>query len=79
MEIVHRLQWSIGICTCISSGIGIITCRGTGTCTSAGIGAQDVDYCLTTDGSVRFRNKIYVLDKNELKKVILRDFHVKLY
>jgi len=64
---MHRLQQSAGTCTCI----------GTGTC--AGIGAQDVDYCLTTDGLFRFRDKIYVTNNNELKKVILREFHAKPY
>jgi len=38
-----------------------------------------VDYCLTTDGLVRFRNKIYVLENSDIKKVILREFHVKTY
>jgi len=38
-----------------------------------------VDYHLTTDGMVIFRNRIYVLDDSELKKFILREFHVKLY
>jgi len=36
-----------------------------------------VDYCLTTDGLVRFRDKIYVLNDNELKKTIFREFHAK--
>ena len=31
------------------------------------------------DGLVRFRDRIYVLDNNELKKVILREFHAKPY
>lgn len=34
-------------------------------------GGQDVDYHLTIDGLIRFRDKIYVLDNNELKKTIL--------
>ena len=38
-----------------------------------------MDYCLTSDGLVRFRDKIYVLDSSELKKVSLREFHVKPY
>jgi len=38
-----------------------------------------VDYCLTTDRLVRFRYRIYVSDSSELKKVILKDFHVKPY
>ena len=38
-----------------------------------------MDYCLTADGLIRFRDNIYVLDSSELKKVILREFHVKPY
>jgi len=38
-----------------------------------------MDYCLTTDGLVRFQDKIYVQDSSELNKVILREFHVKPY
>ena len=38
-----------------------------------------MEYCLTTDGLVRFREKIYVPDNSELKKVILREFHAKPY
>jgi len=38
-----------------------------------------VDYCLTTYALIRFRDKIYVSDNSELKKVILREFHVKPY
>jgi len=38
-----------------------------------------MDYCLTVDGLVRFRETIYVPDKNELKKVILMESHVKPY
>ena len=30
-----------------------------------------------TDGLIRFRDIIYVLDNNDLKKVILREFHEK--
>ena len=44
MEIVHRLQQSTGIGTFIGSAIGA--------------GAQDVDYCLTADGLVRFMDRI---------------------
>lgn len=44
-----------------------------------GTSVQDVDYHLTTDGLVRFRDKIYVSDNSELKKLILLEFHVKLY
>ena len=38
-----------------------------------------MDYRLTSDGLVRFRDMIYVADNSELKKVILREFHVKQY
>jgi len=38
-----------------------------------------VDYCLTTDGLVRLKDRIYVLDRSEIKKVILREFHAKPY
>ncbi len=31
------------------------------------------------DGMTRFRNNIYVPDNSELKNIILREFHVKLY
>lgn len=67
MDIVHMLQQSIGI------GIG----SGTGSGKDAS--AKDVGYCLTKDGLVIFKGKIYVLDNNKLKKVILREFHVKPY
>lgn len=38
-----------------------------------------MDYYLTSDGLVRFSDMIYVLDNSEIKKVILREFHVKPY
>jgi len=38
-----------------------------------------MDYCLTKKGLVRFRDRIYVPDSSDLKKVILREFHVKTY
>ena len=38
-----------------------------------------MDYRLTIDGLIRFIDKIYVSDNSELKKVILREFHVKPY
>lgn len=65
MEIMHRLQQSIGT----STGIGV----------GANTGDQDAYYHLTTDGLVRFRDQIYVLNCSELKKLILREFHVKPY
>ena len=42
-------------------------------------GDLDVDYHLTMDGLVIFRERIYVLDNNELKNLILREFHVNPY
>lgn len=36
-----------------------------------------MDYCLIVEGLVRFRDRIYVSNSSELKKVILREFHVK--
>lgn len=41
--------------------------------------AQDLDHCLTIDGLDRFRDKIDVPNNSELKKVILRQFHMKPY
>lgn len=38
-----------------------------------------MDYRLTSEGLVRFRDKIYVPDSSELKKVILWEFHAKPY
>lgn len=38
-----------------------------------------MDYCLTVDGLVIFRDGIYVSDSSELKKVILRDFNANPY
>ena len=67
MEIMHRLQQSIGI------GIG----TGVGTCTC--IGDWDANYHLMIDGLVRFQDMIYVSDCSELKKLILREFHVNPY
>jgi len=31
------------------------------------------------DGLVRFRNMMYVSDNSELKRLILREFHIKRY
>ena len=77
MDILHRLQQSTGIGTCTGdgTGIGIGTSDGRGTSESG----QDVDYCLTGDVLVRFRDRIYVRDNNELKKMTLREFHAKPY
>lgn len=83
MDIVHKLQKSTGtgtgsgtcIGTCIGSGIG----TGIGMGTGIGESAQGTNYWLTTYGLVRFPDNIYVPDNNELKNVILRDFHEKTY
>ena len=40
---------------------------------------RDEEYHLITYCVVRFRNKIYVSNNSELRKIILREFHVKLY
>jgi len=40
--------------------------------TGIGTSDQDVDYRLMVDGLVRFRDRIYVSNFNELKKLILR-------
>jgi len=81
MEAMHRLQQSIGIGsgigTCIGIGITIRIGTCSGTCIGIGAGAHDVDYCLRVYGLVRFRDRIYVPDSSELKKVILRKFHEK--
>lgn len=87
MEIVYKLQQGVGTCrvdiTSTGIGVGIGTCSGIGTSGSKGTGtsagAQGMDYCLTVDGLVRFRDRIYVSDRSELKKVIFREFHVKPY
>lgn len=50
-----------------------------GTCIGTGAGTQGMDYCLTVDGLVRFKDMIYVSDSRELKKVISREFHAKPY
>lgn len=44
-----------------------------------GTSDQDVDYHLIAYGLVIFRDNIYVLDDREIKNLILREFHVKLY
>ncbi len=44
-----------------------------------GEGDRDEEYHLKTNGLVRFGNKIYVLNDNELKNLILRELHVKSY
>jgi len=38
-----------------------------------------MDYHLTIDGLVRFKERIYGLDDSGIKKLILREFHVKPY
>ena len=49
------------------------------TSTGTSAGAQGVNYCLTANGLVRFRDRIFVLEISEIKKVILREFHAKSY
>ena len=44
-----------------------------------GTSGKDMDYHLTTDGLIRFMLRIYVPSSSELKKTILREFHVKPY
>lgn len=75
MDTVQGLQQRKGKCI----GYGTITSTGDGTCRGTGVGAQDMDYCLTVDGLVKFRDMIYLRDKSEIKKVILREFHAKPY
>ena len=72
MEIM-QLQWSAGI------GIGTCTCTGVGIHAGIGTSDQDANYRLTTNGLVRFENRIYVPNCNELKKVISREFQAKPY
>lgn len=38
-----------------------------------------MDYHLTVDGLIRFRDMIYVPDDSELKNLTLREFHLKPY
>lgn len=38
-----------------------------------------MDYHLTVDGLVRFRDRIYVSNNSELKKLTLREFHDNPY
>ena len=72
MDIVYTLEQRIGTSTCDSRGIGILDDIGKaivdsigtgigdsrGTSTGISEGAQDMDYFLTTDGLVRFRDVI---------------------
>lgn len=44
-----------------------------------GTSEKDVDYHLTTYGLFIFRDRIYVLNNNELKKNILKESHAKPY
>ena len=44
-----------------------------------GEGDRDEEYHHTTYGLVRFKDNIYVSDDSELKKIILREFHIKSY
>ena len=47
--------------------------------TGTSVGDQDVDNHLVANGLVKFRDMIYVPNYNELKKFILREFHVRPY
>jgi len=38
-----------------------------------------VEYRLIADGLIKFRDKIYLSDINELKNLILSEFHAKTY
>lgn len=38
-----------------------------------------MEYHLRKDGLIKFRDMIYVRDSSELKKTVLRVFHVKVY
>eukprot|EP00253_Pinus_taeda_P028875 PITA_28875 len=60
---LDKLQQSIG------TGVGV----GKGTVN------QDANYHLTADGLVRFRDRIYVPNYSELKKLILMELHVTPY
>ena len=87
MDIVYRLQQGVGTGTCDSTCTSTDACTGTSSgtstngsaCTGTSAGAQGMDYCLTTNGLVRFRDKVYVSGNSELEKVILREFHAKPY
>jgi len=70
---------NIGTCGSTRRGIGgsVGIDTGSGTCIRTDIRAQDVDYCLTIYGLVRFGDNIYFPDSSELKKMILRVFYVK--
>lgn len=64
-------QENVSIGTCV--GIGKGTRIGVDTCLGIVIGDQDEDYHLTVNGLVRFRDKIYVPNCSEIKKLILRE------
>ena len=73
-RILQASQEDVGIGAGAGTRIGIGTGGSTGTSTGIGIGAtaQGMDYCLTSDGLVKFRDSICVPNNSELKKVILR-------
>jgi len=50
----------IGTCGSTSTGTGDSIDIGTSSGTSTCVGAHDVDYCLTKNGLVRLRDRIYV-------------------
>jgi len=66
-SVIYNFLTGTSTSTCIVSFIG------------AGVGAQDVDYHLSANGMIKFKDKIYVPDNSEVKKIILREFHVKSY
>jgi len=90
MDIVHSLQQSDSRGTCIGHGTctgrgkgdGTSTDDGTVTSTSSGTGtragAEDLNYHRIADELVKFRERIYMSDDSDLKKVIFGEFHVKL-
>lgn len=43
------------------------------------MGDEYVDYNIKTDAFVRFRDNIYVSDNNDIKNIVLSEFHVKSY
>eukprot|EP00253_Pinus_taeda_P014877 PITA_14877 len=61
----------------LAEGYRLQQSEGSGIGTSFGV--HDLEYHLTVDGLVRFRDMIHVSNNSELKKVIWREFHVKPY
>lgn len=42
-------------------------------------GGEDEEYHLTNDDPIRFKNKNYALNNEELKRLTMKEFHVKPY